>query len=222
MFSLVGRLPSMPSANGFPLLFGHFVGTVRPSDSPSTCMLDFWFMTFSNRPAHEIVTGVAGVSRFSRVEFPCMLGFSDCAEPFGSSRWRFHWYGLPSRWTTSALRIHLFHSSMSRLHVPLSTLRAQPCDWPRMTRGQDGSLCLSCVTLSFTTPRRIIPAHPPCVRVRTRRFDMVALARILQIREPERVEIGVRKRDGEGLGVSKVPGAASATGRVARQFWTYA
>src|SRR5258705_89900 len=90
MFSLVGRLPSMPSANGFPLLFGHFVGTVRPSDSPATCMLDFWFMTFSNRPAHEIVTGVAGVSRFSRMEFPCMLGVSDCAEPFGSLRWRFH------------------------------------------------------------------------------------------------------------------------------------
>ncbi len=28
-----------------------------------------------------------------------------------------------------------------------------------MTRGQDGSLPLSCVTLSFTTPRRFIPAH---------------------------------------------------------------
>jgi tetratricopeptide (TPR) repeat protein len=28
-----------------------------------------------------------------------------------------------------------------------------------MTRGQDGSLLLSCVTLSFTTPRRFIPAH---------------------------------------------------------------
>jgi hypothetical protein len=28
-----------------------------------------------------------------------------------------------------------------------------------MTRGQDGSLLLSCMTLSFTTPRRFIPAH---------------------------------------------------------------
>src|SRR5688572_31372857 len=28
-----------------------------------------------------------------------------------------------------------------------------------MTRGQDGSLDLSCVTLAFTTPRRFIPAH---------------------------------------------------------------
>src|ERR1700674_4846270 len=30
-----------------------------------------------------------------------------------------------------------------------------------MTRGQDGSLRPSCVTLAFTTPRRFIPAHPP-------------------------------------------------------------
>src|ERR1700687_1224250 len=194
MFSLVGRLPSAPSANGFPLLFGHFVGTVRPSDSPSTCMLDFWFMTFSNRPAHEIVTGVAGVSRFSRLEFPCMLGFSDCAESSGNSRWRFHRYGLPSRWTTSAPRLHLFRSSMSSLHVLLSTLRAPPCDWPRMTRSQDGSLRLSCVTLSFPTPHRFIPAHPPCVRVRIRRFRRLRKS-IEQPRKTERVEVGKRKRD---------------------------
>src|SRR5579875_3664 len=50
---------------------------------------------------------------------------------------------------------------MPCLHVPLSTLRTQPRGWLRMTRGQDGSLDLSCVTLSFTTPRRFIPAHPP-------------------------------------------------------------
>src|SRR5216683_15696 len=30
MFSLVGRLPSIPCAGGFPPLFGHFVGTTRP------------------------------------------------------------------------------------------------------------------------------------------------------------------------------------------------
>src|ERR1700686_3458050 len=36
----------------------------------------------------------------------------------------------------------------------------------------------------------LTPATPPCVRVRTRRFEMVTLARILQIRETERFEIG--------------------------------
>jgi hypothetical protein len=136
--------------------------------------LDFWFMTFSNRPAHEIVTGVAGASRFSRMEFPCMLGVSDCAEPFGSSRWRFHQCGFPSRWTTSAVRIDLFRSSISRLHVPLSTLHEQPCDWSRMTRGQGGSLRLPYVTLSFTTPYRFLPAHPPYRRVRIRRFSKLS------------------------------------------------
>ena len=40
------------------------------------------------------------------------------------------------------------------------------------------------------------PATPPCVRVRTRRFEMVTLARILQIRETERFKIGRGKRDG--------------------------
>jgi len=42
----------------------------------------------------------------------------------------------------------------------------------------------------------LTPATPPCVRVRTRRFEMVTLARILQIREPERLEISRGKRDG--------------------------
>src|SRR5262249_54719953 len=52
-----------------------------------------------------------------------------------------------------------FRGSIACLHVPLSTLRVHPCDCPRMTQGQDGSLSLTCVTLTFTTPRRFIPAH---------------------------------------------------------------
>src|SRR5215468_7435533 len=43
---------------------------------------------------------------------------------------------------------------MAGLRVPLSTLRRRPCDRQRMTRGRDGWLGLSRVTLSFTTPRR--------------------------------------------------------------------
>src|SRR2546430_13254503 len=52
-----------------------------------------------------------------------------------------------------------FHGSIPCLHVPLSTLRVQPCDCPRMTRGQVGSLRLTCTTLAFATSRRFIPAH---------------------------------------------------------------
>src|SRR5439155_335992 len=67
-------------------LFGHFVGTTRPSDSPSTCMLAVGLKAFANRPAASAPAGVAGVSRFSRVEFPCMPGVSDCAASGGYSR----------------------------------------------------------------------------------------------------------------------------------------
>jgi hypothetical protein len=171
----------MPSASGFPSLFGHFVGTVRPSDSPSTCMLDFWFMTFSNRPAHATAAGVDGVSRFSRMEFPCMPGVSDCAESNKRSRFRTYQCRLPHKRTASALWFRIFRSSMPCLHVPLSTLRLQPCDWQRMTRGQDGSLHLSCVTLAFTTPRRFTPAHPfsfTCVTYRPQRLSAVIHRRL--------------------------------------------
>src|SRR6185369_6955680 len=44
------------------------------------------------------------------------------------------------------------------LPVPLSTLHDQLYGCPRMTRGQGGSLLLSCKTLSFSTPCRFIPA----------------------------------------------------------------
>jgi hypothetical protein len=32
-----------------------------------------------------------------------------------------------------------------------------------MTRGQVGSLCLTCTTFTFATPRRFIPAHSEIV-----------------------------------------------------------
>src|SRR6267378_6323163 len=51
------------------------------------------------------------------------------------------------------------------IYLPLFATRTSPyptppAQAPRMTRGQDGSLCLSCAPLTFTTPRRFIPAHP--------------------------------------------------------------
>ncbi len=68
---------------------------------------------------------------------------------------------LPSAcWNSvGALISDHFHGSIPCLHVPLSTLHVQPCDYPRMTRGQVGSLCLTCTTLAFATSRRFIPAH---------------------------------------------------------------
>ena len=40
---------------------------------------------------------------------------------------------------------------------PCPTLQVRPLGRPHMARGQDGSLLLSCMTLSFTTSRRFIP-----------------------------------------------------------------
>jgi len=66
------------------------------------------------------------------------------------------------------------------------------------------------------------PATPPCVRVRTRRFELVTLAFIDQRWKSERFEVGVGKPNREGFGPSEVPGTASATGRVASQSRTNA
>ena len=42
-------------------------------------------------------------------------------------------------------------------YTPVQRFKCVLTGRPRMARGQDGSLLLSCMTLSFTTPRRFIP-----------------------------------------------------------------
>ena len=61
------------------------------------------------------------------------------------------------------------------------------------------------------------PATPPCVRVRTRRFELVALAPIDQRRKPKRFEVSIGKPHREGFGPSEVPRAAPAARRVVGQ-----
>jgi len=62
-----------------------------------TFILDLWLITFSNRPAHNFVSGVGRASRISRVEFPIHAGVFDLAEPSGYSRCRIHRCCLPTR-----------------------------------------------------------------------------------------------------------------------------
>src|ERR1700730_494717 len=127
----------MPSASGFPLLFGHFVGTSRPSDFPSTCMLDFWITSFSNRPVHNCVSGVDGTSRFSHVKFPCMLGVFDRAEPDGCSHFAFA--GVAFR-TLEQRR----HSDFR----PLSRLNTLPACSPHSDSGKSISKEISTVVVA--------------------------------------------------------------------------
>jgi hypothetical protein len=83
-------------------VLGHFVGTTRSSDSPPTCMLDFWLITFSSRPDHYFVSGIGRASRFSRVEFPGMQGSQTPQSPMDARLSRSSM--LPSaRGTASAL-----------------------------------------------------------------------------------------------------------------------
>jgi hypothetical protein len=58
------------------------------------------------------------------------------------------------------------------------------------------------------------PATPPCVRVRTRRFELVTLTPIDQSRKSDGFEVSIGKSHREGLGPGKVPRATSTAGRV--------
>src|SRR5271157_4414997 len=61
------------------------------------------------------------------------------------------------------------------------------------------------------------PATPPCVRVRTRRFELVTLALIDQRRKSKRFEVSVGKPYREGFGPCQIPRAESAASRVIGQ-----
>src|SRR5271157_1267358 len=61
------------------------------------------------------------------------------------------------------------------------------------------------------------PATPPCVRVRTRRFELVTLASIDQRWKSKRFEVGIGKPHREGFGPGQIPGTESAASRVIGQ-----
>src|SRR5207247_554689 len=85
VFSLACGLPSTTSAGDGSHLFGCLVGTTPQYDSPLPCMRDLLLIAFSLRSA-SLLAGSNGVSRFSRIEFLCMLGVSDSAGPVPRSR----------------------------------------------------------------------------------------------------------------------------------------
>src|SRR5215469_2555660 len=120
MFSLVGRLPSMPSAGvQLPPLFGHFAGTTQPSDSLPTFMSRSWLITLLDRPVHSFVTGANRVSRFSRVEVPCISGVFDLAGPVGARDIAPTSVAFPPNRQRRHPDFTPFRGSIPRLHVPL-------------------------------------------------------------------------------------------------------
>src|ERR1019366_5759965 len=61
------------------------------------------------------------------------------------------------------------------------------------------------------------PATPPCVRVRTRRFETVTLTVLEQGRKSQRFEVRIRKPHSQGFSLREIPRAATAAGGIARQ-----
>jgi len=92
----------------------------------------------------------------SAATLPALTACSACAST-GTPEAHLFASCLPVGVTPSAPRIPDFGAQYPACIYPCPTLRVQPHDCPRMARGQDGSLRLSCMTLTFTTPRRFIP-----------------------------------------------------------------
>src|ERR1017187_209398 len=65
------------------------------------------------------------------------------------------------------------------------------------------------------------PATPPCVRVRTRRFETVTLTFLEQRRKSQRFEVCLGKPYVEGLGEREIPGATATASHIGRQLWTH-
>src|ERR1035441_7711115 len=65
------------------------------------------------------------------------------------------------------------------------------------------------------------PATPPCVRVRTRRFETVTLTFLEQRRKSQRFEVCLGKPYVEGLGEREIRGATATASHIGRQLWTH-
>jgi hypothetical protein len=139
-----------------PSLFGNFVGTMQPLDSPPPCMVDLSLIAFSTRPAAfrpRVATGSLGSRAWS---FYACVGSST---PQGAAHSRLSCTTLLSSVLADTVGslIGRFRSSIPSPHMPLSNASSAASRSPSHGSGSGWSLLLSCVTLSFTTPRRFIP-----------------------------------------------------------------
>ena len=83
MFPLAGPLSSPASAAA--ALFGGFAGTTGPSDFPRSFISGLPPWRSLSGPPGDHPTGERGISRFSRLEVPCMPWFFDRAGPTSDS-----------------------------------------------------------------------------------------------------------------------------------------
>ena len=86
-FPLVKPLPSIPSASGFPVLFGDFSGTTGLSDFPCSFIVGVRLWT-SRRAPVLTPPGEYGISRFPCEVLPYVHGVFDRERPRHTSRYR--------------------------------------------------------------------------------------------------------------------------------------
>jgi hypothetical protein len=125
-------------------------------DSSPACMprLCFWL---PGPIRSRLGANTSEVSRFSYVQFLDVLMALGLRRACGDLRYLPSLQCcLPVRSTRSAPGLG-FRSSIPGPSMPLSTLHLAPHEARRKTRGQDGSLFLSCGALSSPTVRRFIP-----------------------------------------------------------------
>ena len=154
-------LPSPTSAVG-PVaaglsLFGGFIGTTTQSDSSPPCAPDVRLDAFSGRHA-VLLSGDAEVSRFSCMKFLSVRGVYDYAGSATGSRYRLLRCGLPHTSTGSAPQTVFSKLNTRPTNTSVYASKGTPRGAPCKTRGQDGSLLLSCKTFSFSASCRFIPA----------------------------------------------------------------
>jgi hypothetical protein len=153
---------------------------MRASDFSSFPTLGLWRSPFPSAPKGCSASGDDETSQFLCEGFPRMLRVSDRVEPLRGLR-HAPPKVLPSAQDNSVGAPDFrFRGSMAGLRFPLSTLRRRPRGRIRMTRGQGGSLLLSCIELSSTILRQfhwrtIPPAKAATVSVMRRRSLNVAL-----------------------------------------------
>ena len=150
--------PPSASAAGCPALFGDFIGTTGLSDFLGSFIVGVRPWTSRRVPPFHPRRANPGPPGSRAKCFRTCTGSATARDPCASRD-----IDAPG----GAFRLSLqrrrpgpsfFRGSIPGPHVPLSTLRPSPYGNRRMTRGRCGSLALQRMTLSFTTPRRFIPA----------------------------------------------------------------
>src|SRR6266568_6126686 len=143
-------LLSTASATGRPALFGRFFDTTGLSDSSSLFIVGYAFR-LPSAPHVAFDRGEAGGLPDSSSVCPHMHGVSDPGwpQPVSHNDVLNVAFRLPRR--RRHHRLAGFRGSTPSLCVPLSTLRPQPHDRRRMTRGRGGLLSLPRMALSSTT-----------------------------------------------------------------------